>query len=274
MNGQFPLGDINPITYFVVVAMGLGLLFALITPDSEQPFWHIAIQWQLQACLSVVLLIGGHLLLARFNGFRKITAWLRLLISGFVGSILFTPIALLIDFYWVGDQLETTLLMEIIDEWSGVAAPLIAAWLAMNACWLMGMQYTRVGRVQNTPEASGQHRAERKSHPGSELLRLANLADYSQIICLSADIHYLAVYTANSHQLVLFSLRDAVADMPADRGIQIHRSHWIAWQAVVDINKKGRQGTAIMSNGLELPISRANLAHVLQQWQQFRAKFS
>ena len=265
MNRQFPLGDINPVTYFTTVAVGLGLLFALIAPDSERSLWHIIIQWQLQACISVSLLVISHLLLSRFENFRKTKAWLGLLISGLLGSVLFTPIALSIDLYWVGDQIETILIMELIDEWSSVVLPLVAAWLLMNIFWLTGVQYKKIAREEDKP---GKKTVQ--SHARSELLHLTHLSGYQPIICLSAELHYLDVHTANDHQLILFSLRDAVDEIPKDLGIQIHRSHWVAWRAVAAIKKEGRQGIAIMTNGLQLPISRAKLPHVLVQWRELQ----
>ena len=265
MNGQFPLGDINPAIYFATVAVGLGLLFALIAPDSERPLWHIIIQWQLQACISLSLLVISHLLLSRFENFRKTKACLGLLISGLLGSALFTPIALSIDLYWVGDQIETPLIMELLDEWLGVVVPLVTAWLFMNIFWLTGGQYKKIARKEDEPDNTIV-----ENHIRGELLHLTHLSSYQTIICLSAELHYLDVHTANDHQLILFSLRDAVNEIPKDLGIQIHRSHWIAWRAVTAIKKKGRQGIAIMTNGLRLPISRTKLPHVLVQWQNYK----
>ena len=214
MNRQFPLGDINPLTYFISVAVGLGLLFALITPDSEQPLWHIMIQWQLQACISISLLIISHLLLSTFENFRKANAWLGLFISGLLGSVLFTPIALLIDIYWVGDQIETTLIMELLDEWSGVFLPLVAAWLLMNVFWLTGGQYKKITREEDKPDNEMV-----QNYVEGELLHLAHLSSYQSIICLSAELHYLDVHTDDDHQLILFSLRNAVDEIPKDLGM-------------------------------------------------------
>lgn len=257
MSGHFQLGDIHPYKYFISVALVLGLLFATITPSETQPFWHLLIQWQVQAFTSVVLLIASHVFLSSFSGFNSLPVWLRILISGQLGCLLYTPVALAIDVYWVGDSLSDNIFMDLLDELGGVFVPVIVAWFLMNAPWLLGMRYQKVERgtsVKNIKEAPVSD---------SRLLNEAGLTFFAEITHMSAELHYLDVHSQADHKLILYSLKDAVKEIPAGLGMQIHRSHWVAYDSIEDIHKLGRQGEVELHNGSRLPISRANFSSVM-----------
>ena len=262
MNGQFQLGDIHPIKYFLTVALVLGLLFATITPGDQVPFWRLLVQWQIQAFTSVMALIGSHLLLSKSSTFNNLPVWLRILISGQLGCVFYTPFALAVDVLWMGDSLSDNIFMDLFEEFGGVFVPVIVAWFLMNAPWLMGMQYQKVQSgtsVRNIKEAPV---------TDSQLLKQAGLTFFAEITYISAELHYLDVHSQADHKLILYSLKDAVAEIPSEKGIQIHRSHWVAYSAMETIHKKGRQGEVELKNGKRLPISRNNLNDVLQAWER------
>ncbi|MEM1379536.1 MAG: LytTR family DNA-binding domain-containing protein [Pseudomonadota bacterium] len=79
----------------------------------------------------------------------------------------------------------------------------------------------------------------------------------SAILALSAEDHYVRVYTADGDDLLLLRLSDAIAQTRGLDGQQIHRSWWIAREGVSEIRKRTEGGTAILKNGVEAPISRA-----------------
>ncbi|MCZ8149810.1 MAG: LytTR family DNA-binding domain-containing protein, partial [Roseomonas sp.] len=52
----------------------------------------------------------------------------------------------------------------------------------------------------------------------------------------------------------------AVEALAAQRGFQIHRSHWVALAHVVDLEQNGGRISCVLDTGLRLPVSRANRA--------------
>lgn len=78
----------------------------------------------------------------------------------------------------------------------------------------------------------------------------------NNVIAIAANQHYVDVHTDKGHTLVLYRLSDAIKEM-GDRGAQIHRSYWVAFEAIKDIKKEGGSCSVVLNNGLTFPVSRA-----------------
>ena len=81
----------------------------------------------------------------------------------------------------------------------------------------------------------------------------------TDLIALEMEDHYVRAHTALGSELVLMRMRDAVAELEAVEGMQVHRSWWVARGAVEDIRRDGRNLRLVLANGLEAPVSRANV---------------
>jgi len=77
------------------------------------------------------------------------------------------------------------------------------------------------------------------------------------ILALSSEDHYLRVHTDRGNALILMSLSQAVDALGEDAGLRIHRSHWVARDAVVDSTRKDGGVAVTLANGLSLPASRS-----------------
>jgi hypothetical protein len=90
-----------------------------------------------------------------------------------------------------------------------------------------------------------------------------------ELIALEAEDHYLRVHTALGSELILARLSDAVAQLEAFDGLQVHRSWWVAADSVLGtVTQDGR--TALrLKNGLTAPVSRTHLPAVRdRRWPQ------
>ncbi|WP_181847421.1 LytTR family DNA-binding domain-containing protein [Thalassospira profundimaris] len=83
-----------------------------------------------------------------------------------------------------------------------------------------------------------------------------------EIIRLSASDHYVEVYTRLGHALVLLRFSDALKELGAADGVQIHRSHWVACSAIHRLVSKGRNLFVEMDDGTILPVSRSRFATI------------
>jgi hypothetical protein len=79
---------------------------------------------------------------------------------------------------------------------------------------------------------------------------------------LSAADHYVEVATSQGTTLVLMRLADAIAESSPVEGLQIHRSHWVALDAVTKVGPEGGRMVAIMKDGYPVPVSRAQAAEL------------
>lgn len=80
------------------------------------------------------------------------------------------------------------------------------------------------------------------------------------ILALSAQDHYTTVITTAGREMVLIRLADAMAEAQPTKGLQIHRSHWVALAAVGAVLRSGDGGEVQLTNGARLPIARTRMA--------------
>lgn len=78
-----------------------------------------------------------------------------------------------------------------------------------------------------------------------------------ELYALSAELHYVRVYTSAGNDLVLMRISDAVAQCGDVEGLRIHRSHWVALSAVTEVSCDGGNMTVRLHGDLELPVSRS-----------------
>jgi len=266
MNGHFSLGDVHPIKYFYAIAVGLGLVFYTISQaEGAHPFWSL-IQWQLQSIIPITLLILSHLFWAGFTFFQNQLPWIRLIISGITGTILSAPFALLIEILLANEPVPTNWAFALVEEWGGLSVPVIISWLLMNAPLLTGYEYRKPGLVSNThSDVTDENSA---CLPTTEIQQLAGIENFTDILALSSELHYLDVIQNDSHQLILYSLATAIESIPEGLGMQVHRSHWVAFAGVKEFKRTGRQGVLILLNDKEIPVSRNYLKSVKAQFEE------
>lgn len=81
----------------------------------------------------------------------------------------------------------------------------------------------------------------------------------TDLLALEMEDHYVRAHTALGSDLVLLRMRDAVAELDGIEGARVHRSWWVARIAVEDVRREGRNVRLVLPDGLEAPVSRANV---------------
>ncbi|MDF1719204.1 MAG: LytTR family DNA-binding domain-containing protein [Minwuia sp.] len=82
------------------------------------------------------------------------------------------------------------------------------------------------------------------------------------LLCLQAEDHYVRVHTALGDDLILHRFSDCVQELDGIEGLRVHRSWWIARAAVADVARRDRKTWLLLTNGLEVPVSRTYMAAV------------
>jgi hypothetical protein len=80
------------------------------------------------------------------------------------------------------------------------------------------------------------------------------------IIALQAQDHYVQVTSTRGSDLVLMRMSDAVDDLKAFDGMQIHRSWWINLGHVSHLAKDAGRVRLVLDNGLVVPVPRSRQA--------------
>lgn len=76
------------------------------------------------------------------------------------------------------------------------------------------------------------------------------------LVSLSVMDHYVEITTKKGKSLVLMRLGDAMREVGDTAGVQIHRSHWVAVDAVKGVSRGDGKATVTLVDGRSLPVSR------------------
>ena len=190
--------------------------------------------------------------------------WRLIAIAAVLGVMAFAPIALALEALF--PTLSTLPPDDALDQWAtdGLAQAIVAealsaapsfipAWLLINldAVWQPGTQTSSSKSLNTEP-----------------VLPFALPAAIgTELVAISADLHYLHVYTRAGKAMVLGSLA-SVAESLDDRGMLVHRSHWIAVDQVVRLRKTPRQWYLELHGDLSVPISRRKRKVVVERLGQ------
>jgi DNA-binding LytR/AlgR family response regulator len=80
------------------------------------------------------------------------------------------------------------------------------------------------------------------------------------LYAVEAEDHYLRLHTSKGSDLILLRMADAIAELEGIEGAQIHRSWWVAKDAVSEVKRADRRVTLVLKDGAEAPVSRPNIA--------------
>ncbi len=85
-----------------------------------------------------------------------------------------------------------------------------------------------------------------------------------RIIALGVEDHYVRVHGPERTEMILMRLSDAIREMEPLEGMQVHRSWWVARDAIVTSRRAGRNLRLSLFGGLEVPVSRAYVTKLKQ----------
>lgn len=99
--------------------------------------------------------------------------------------------------------------------------------------------------------------------PGpAAILERVPLPQRGRLLALSVEDHYVDIITDKGKALVLMRLADAMREAGTTEGLQIHRSHWVARDAVARLLRTDGKVLVELTNGMRLPVSRSYLPAV------------
>ena len=70
------------------------------------------------------------------------------------------------------------------------------------------------------------------------------------------DSHYVRVIGEAREELILMRMRDAIERLDNADGLRVHRSWWVAKDAVASVRRDGRAAILTLRSGHEVPVAR------------------
>ena len=94
------------------------------------------------------------------------------------------------------------------------------------------------------------------------LLRRLKPENRGLIQHIAVEDHYTLVKTSRGSELILLRFSDALAEVGTTRGLQVHRSHWVADDFVDTVTRVDGRTILRLADGTEVPVSRTYAADV------------
>jgi len=74
---------------------------------------------------------------------------------------------------------------------------------------------------------------------------------------VEAQEHYVRLISQSDTQMALYRFNDIVSELSPDLGMQVHRSHWVAFAAVRTLSREGGGRLfLVLKDGSRIPVSR------------------
>ena len=92
-------------------------------------------------------------------------------------------------------------------------------------------------------------------YPAPEFLQRKPDVRVEDVLALQAEEHYVRIHLRDSTDLVHCRFGNAVKEMPAELGLQVHRSWWVAETAVRSAKRGARRWQLDLVTGVAVPVS-------------------
>jgi hypothetical protein len=242
--------------------------------------------WALQISVGLAVLQSTLFLISRVDPLGRMPLWLLVVMSGFCGAAVLTPL------YWlIGEGLMQQVLgfaetfdtndpineqqrfgwAALVDEWLEISGPVIAAWGLISWPRLQGLVPPLVqrasGSVNTPPESEPESQALNGTEVAAERTWRAalpwELGD--DVIAVKSELQYLRVWTSRGSVLVLGSLQE-VENAEGRAGMRVHRSWWVHARHVRAVRRRGEAAVCELSDGREVPVSRRRKADAVARF--------
>ena len=83
-----------------------------------------------------------------------------------------------------------------------------------------------------------------------------------QLVSFTAQDHYVEIVTINGKHLHRMSMNEAVAMASETRGVRVHRSHWVAFEAMHALEKTAERFMLKLRDGRQIPVAKSKVEQV------------
>ena len=203
-------------------------------PLAPRTVYMIALAW-----VGAALGVGAYRLAERF-AFIRGRWWLAAILGGVMMA---APMGLIV---WAGNFLVEPEDAQLAYLPGYVAVSLVVS-VAMS---LMGVAIGHGAAARREAGAAAQQA------PPKFLERLPLKLRGAEVWAVEAEDHYLRLHTSKGQDLILMRLADAVAELEGVEGAQVHRSWWVARDAIAEAERGDGRAILTLKDGGKVPVSR------------------
>jgi hypothetical protein len=257
--------------YLIAAGTLLAIGLALSEPSASNGLGLPArlVFWLAHVASALFLFELAQIQLGRIALFERLPPLLLIIAVGVVGAFLFAVFNLLLldrIAFLAGDLMdrESISISGLMDELRDSGATSVLFWVLLNSPRLI-----IIAQQKDTDEADQPpspdvmqappdeaNRPTEVSRPLLDLLSRLPRRIGTDIVAISAELHYLRVYTRSGEALILMSFGRAVEALGVIAGQRVHRSHWVALIHISSLESDGDRVFCRLDTGLELPVSR------------------
>lgn len=97
--------------------------------------------------------------------------------------------------------------------------------------------------------------------PSAQLPEMAFRARFppgltGRLLCLEMEDHYLRIHTDRGSDIILMRMSDAERELADTQGMRVHRSWWVAREAVREPRRDGTRLELLLENGMAVPVGK------------------
>lgn len=79
---------------------------------------------------------------------------------------------------------------------------------------------------------------------------------FGPVRALKGEDHYVRAIGDGREEMILMRMRDAIERLGDAEGLRLHRSWWVAKDAVASVRREGRTAVVVLTSGHEAPVAR------------------
>lgn len=244
----------------LAIMTAVGVFFGLIGPFGTfygGPAGLRVAYWVANTWIGFIVLSTIVRLSMRASIRLDLPVWFALAMGVAIGAVpLSIGLAFFAAWFWPPDHGRVAPLFAQYGQVLAISEPFAFAYYFLtDRGWRGAMQRAREAKASPLDHA-------RAAEPGGRFLDRLPGRLGRDLLCLQMEDHYVRAHTKAGSDLILTSLKDAIAELGEIEGMQVHRSWWVARAAVVQPVNDGRNLSLRLSNGLEAPVSRAFVARL------------
>lgn len=243
-------------------ALIIGSILGVIAPYNTSE--AVTIAWRFLYWISVVLFaiaVSGVIARKLFPVFlaRKMEALPAISIFSVVLALPITAAVLILDIFVTGlttnpDGLTLQYAYTVLTEMEDGALGYLLLYVQV---WVLTILIVGITALIEDKLLAGKTGAT-PAKPGHKFLKRLPAEIGNELVCLSMEDHYIRVSTRKGDTLILMRMADALSELEDYPGHQIHRSWWVATDAIEKVAKDGRKYIVHLTGGLTAPVSQTH----------------
>jgi hypothetical protein len=276
--------------FFVPILLGFALGVHRAGFGRYFSAWGSIVVWEVHFIIFWGCCMAASAVLLAIPGLRSVDLRIRLVVAALLGAMLCRPI------FWITYQLRAAYALQFGADARTVSRPIeifdpsvrflllmvelygpnIAMWTVSS--WAL-TQYLPIPFLHCTGAATGGSvdNDERRTEAASRDLRGEREVELAwigrvkpeigrKLRWLKAEGHYVQVRTSLGCDLIHYRLSDAV-DQLGHLGLQVHRSYWVAYDAIREEGVRFDAGSIRFADGEEVPVGPSYLMKVRETFQ-------